>query len=176
LRGVNAGPEELASAAAAVDGVYLSDYLPDGGLSLRRVGRIRPAPAEGVILASVGDAVALSDAELVRTAAGLSLRLTWRCLGRLDVNDTIFVHFWRDGTFAGSADGDSLGELVPPYAWAPGTEIEDVRPLSLEAFEPGRYEVRVGLYNRASGLRYATADADGVLMEFGALVGSFNWP
>ena len=98
----------------------------------------------------------------VSTSRVLTLRLVWRCLKPLREHDTIFVHFGKDGAFRADADGDSLATLVPLYAWQAGTEIVDVRYVNVSGFEPGRYQVRVGIYNRVNRTRYPARGIDGV--------------
>ena len=60
----------------------------------------------------------------VHAASGLAgeagLTLAWRVLHALTMDDTIFVHYWKDGQFVAGQDGDSLGGLIPPVAWQPG--------------------------------------------------------
>jgi hypothetical protein len=51
--------------------------------------------------------------------------------------------------------------LVPPANWPPGADVVDVRSIVKGNLPPGQYEVRVGLYNRNDGARYAAFDAQG---------------
>jgi hypothetical protein len=163
MRGVNSDPAALFEAARWADRVYLTDYLPDGTLRLREVGDVRPGAASRPVLATLGDAVRLAEAEIGEVEAhSLTLRLVWECLQPLQLGDTIFVHIWKDGVYEGGADGDSLGELIPLYAWEAGTEVVDLRRIDLTSFEPGQHEVRVGIYNRDGGARYPALSAAGV--------------
>jgi hypothetical protein len=114
------------------------------------------------VIATLGDVARLAEAQVEVSASHmLTLRLTWACLGLLREHDTVFVHFWKDGAFVGDADGDSLGGLIPLLAWKPGTEIVDVRQVDVSRFRPGRYEVRVGIYNRVDGTRYPAQGSNG---------------
>ena len=153
MRGEDTAPEQLAEAAAQTDRVWLTDYAPDGELTLRDVGAIRPSSSSSTYRARFGDAAQLIDARL----DGGRLELTWRATAPLRPGDTIFVHAWRDGALIATFDGDSLGGLIPPAAWPPGAEVVDVRQVT--GLPPGQYEVRVGLYQRADGARYAAFDA-----------------
>ncbi len=155
MRGEDTPPEKLAEVAAKSDRVWLTDYAPDGELTLRDVGAIRPS-ATSTYRAQFGPAAAqLIDARL----DGHTLELVWRALTPLRDNDTIFVHVWRDDALIATFDGDSLGGLLPLANWPPGVEVVDVR--SLSGLPAGRYEVRVGVYQRGDGARYAAYDALG---------------
>jgi len=176
LRGVNSDPAALFDAALWADAVYLSDFLPNGTLRLHPVGDARPADASSAPLARLGDAAQLVQADVVQ-AEGLSVRLVWRCLQPLQPEDTIFLHLWRAGKFVSGADGDSLGGLIPPAAWQPGTEIVDLHPIDSSSLVPGTYEVRVGLYNRATGVRYrVTAAQSSLVTEDEISIGAVHVP
>ena len=128
-------------------------------------GPARPPTAQSPVtpIAAWGDSVQLVEAQVdVSTSRVLTLRLVWRCLKPLREHDTIFVHFWQDGAFRASADGDSLGTLVPLYAWRTGTDIVDVRTVDVSGFETGQYQVRVGIYNRVDRTRYPVTGMDSV--------------
>jgi len=176
LRGENTAPNVLFEAAFQAEAVYLTDYLSGGSLRLREVGAVRPATSSANSLARLGDAVQLVDAQ-VSMGEALTVRSTWRCLQPLAGGDTLFVHFWKDGQFWGDADGDSLGGLIPLWAWQAGTEIVDLRALGLARFELGHYEVRVGIYNREAGARYpAFAPGGSRFPDDEVLIGSFEVP
>jgi hypothetical protein len=161
MRGEDKEPEVLFQAALESDAVYLTRYRPDGTLDLQMVGSVQPAQSTHT-LAVLGDSVQLAEAGAdVSGSRLLTLKLTWRCLGPLKEQATILVHFWKDGAFLGDADGDSLGGLVPLMAWKTGAEILDVRQVDISRWGAGRYEVKVGIYNRVDGKRYAAWSADG---------------
>ena len=176
MRGVDSEPAKLFEAAQWANTVYLTDYLPDGSLRLREVGDVRETATSLLNpLAHLEEAVDLVEAHLASNTEELHLQLVWRSLRLLQPEDTIFVHFWRDGAFVSGEDGDSLGGLVPLSAWQPGTEIVDVRRIELAHLEPGPYEVRVGIYNRASGVRYLTTmTSDNSVSDIGAFIGEFS--
>ncbi len=181
LRGVDSAPAALLEAAQNADAVFVSDYLADGGLRLREVGAIRPGGEPPPARALFGEAGQLTAAELTVAARTLHLRLTWHCLAGFQQLDTVFVHVWRlgpDGAeFVGGADGDSLGELVPVWEWRPGLAIVDLREVDLATLEPGRYEVRVGFYNRVSGARYPAHRPEGGPAPDDAVpIGTFELP
>ena len=177
MRGEDKGPGVLFQAALESDAVYLTRYRPDGTLDLQAVGSVRPARSTNT-LAVLGDVAQLAEASAdVSASRVLTLKLTWRCLGTLRENDTLFVHFWKDGAFMGDADGDSLGGLIPLTAWRPGTEILDVRQVDVSAWGPGRYQVRAGVYNRVDGKRYPARSSDGSQFpDDQVLVYAFTYP
>jgi len=177
MRGEDKGPGVLFQAALESDAVYLTRYRPDGTLDLQAVGSVRPARSTNT-LAVLGDVAQLAEASAdVSASRVLTLKLTWRCLGTLRENDTLFVHFWKDGAFMGDADGDSLGGLIPLTAWRPGTEILDVRQVDVSAWGPGRYQVRAGVYNRVDGKRYPARSSDGSQFpDHEVLVYAFTYP
>jgi hypothetical protein len=177
MRGEDKGPGVLFQAALESDAVYLTRYRPDGTLDLQTVGSARPAQSTQA-LAVVGDSVQLAEADAdVSKSRLLTLKLTWRCLGPLKEHDTLFVHFWKDGAFLGDADGDSLGGLIPLVVWKPGTEILDVRQVDISGWKAGRYEVRVGIYNRVNGKRYPARSSEGSQFpDDEILVYAFTYP
>jgi hypothetical protein len=176
MRGVDSNPAKLFEAAERANAVYLTDYLLDGSLRLHEVGTIRKAVSPLLKpLAHLGDVADLVEAQVLSQKEELYLRLIWRCQRPLQPEDTVFVHLWREGAFVSGEDGDSLGGLVPLSAWQPGKEIVDLRRIALDNFEPGTYEVHIGIYNRASGLRYVTMMAsDNSVSENGAVIGEFS--
>jgi hypothetical protein len=156
MRGEDTPPALLAEVAAQVDRVWLTDYEPDGELTLRDAGSIHPA-VSAAYRAQFDTTAQLVDVQI----DGTKVNLTWRALSPLREGDTIFVHLWRDGAFVTAFDGDSLGGLLPPAHWPLDADIVDVRAIAEHDLPPGQYEVRVGLYNRNDGARYAAFDAQG---------------
>jgi hypothetical protein len=160
LRGVNSAPEVIVAAARRTDHVFISEYQPDGTLHLREAGAVRDVASNGAVLAAFGEQAQLVAAT-VQEGERVTVRLVWRALKAFGYEETIFVHLWRGEDFVQSADGDSLAELVPLYAWPPGSEIEDVREIQTRDLPPGRYTVRVGLYRRSDGGRLPAIAPDG---------------
>lgn len=158
MRGVNAGPDGLVEQALALDAVYLSDYLPNGGLGLRNVGDVAPDTG-GPSLATFGDLVVLRSAQ--RGPDG-TLELRWAALRQPGADDALFIHVWQGDRFVTDVGGDTLGGLIPLWAWRPGDLIIDRRTLPLASLPPGDLTFRVGVFNRASGERYPLIGATGV--------------
>jgi len=174
LRGVNSAPEVLVETAYRVDRIFISEYQADGTLRLREAGAVRAAVSDSAARAAFGEQAQLVSAS-VREGDRITLRLVWRALKAFGYDETIFVHVWRGDEFVRSADGDSLAELVPLYAWPPGSEIEDVRELDPHGLPPGTYTVRVGLYRRSDGGRLPASAADGSRFPDDAVtVGAFR--
>jgi hypothetical protein len=165
LRGAGAAPDAVWASASRANAVYLTDYLPGGGLALREVGAVRLgfADPEADPLASLGDPAA-PVARLLAAQVEVGqprLRLTWQPVAGLPADATIFVHVWQAGELWGSADGDSLGGLLPLWAWQPGGTVEDVRDLGPAGLRAGDYALSVGLYRRWDGTRYPAYAPDG---------------
>ncbi len=158
MRGVNAGPDGLVEQALPLDAVYLSDYLPEGGLRLSNVGDVAPDTG-GTPLATFGDLVVLRSAERGPNGA---FELRWAALRQPSADDALFIHVWQGDAFVTDIGGDALGGLIPLWAWRPGDLIIDRRTLPLASLPPGDLTIRVGVFNRASGERYLLIGAAGV--------------
>jgi hypothetical protein len=151
----------IVDTAQRADRVFISEYQPDGSLHLREAGAVR-AVSSNTALAAFAEQAELASATVVEKEGDrVTVRLVWRSLKAFGYDETIFVHLWRGAEFVQSADGDSLAELVPLYAWPPDSEIEDVRELDPHGLPPGTYTVRVGLYRRSDGGRLPASAADG---------------
>jgi hypothetical protein len=102
--------------------------------------------------------VVLVQAPVPRTARpGDIVRadLSWQAAVPLD-DLAIFMHLiGPDGALVAQQDGDAVNGLRPAFAWpTSGERIEESRAVVLPAdAAPGRYELRVGLYARATGSR-----------------------
>jgi hypothetical protein len=162
MRGTDTPPADFFDAARSFDRVYLTDYLPGGSLRLSEVGSIRASDPALRPLARLGNDVELMQADVL---PGGGLRLLWRCLKTPAPGDTVFVHLWRGEDFVASADGDSLGGLLAPPTWRPGADILDIRAVDYGSLGPGTYALRVGLYSRATGVRYPAFTADGAALS-----------
>lgn len=74
------------------------------------------------------------------------------------VSTAIFMHLiGADGQIA--AQDDRLG--VPPHTWQPGDEFVQVHRIPLAQAAPGKYALKLGLYNRADNARWAATDQSG---------------
>jgi hypothetical protein len=114
----------------------------------------------------LGGAITLLGYDLQSTAESLDLTLYWRCDARLPADYTTFVHVRRgDGKSAtpvAQMDRPPAEGAYPTSLWDPGEVIRDVVRIPMPAqVPPGDYEIVVGLYEFATGVRLPVADAAG---------------
>lgn len=171
--------DRLYDAIAWADQVWLTQYAPDGQMTLVAVGDVRTVAAPSDAIAQFGSQATLTGVTLTPTAQNVTLTLSWHSRQAFAPEDGVFVHIVApDGQLVAQADGHSLGGLLPISAWRPGDTIEDIR----EAARPteaaaGTYQVYVGVYNWASAVRLPAKDASGQpLPNDAAWVGTFDWP
>ncbi|MEP7358069.1 MAG: hypothetical protein ABI847_12565 [Anaerolineales bacterium] len=144
--------------------VYLTQYAADGRLELIEAGHIAPAAPTPTYLAQVDGLARLVSAQAnIDFDGSVHLELTWQSLAAAGTNDTVFIHlFDADGQLVAQADGDSLQGLILLSAWRPGDQIRDERVLIPDSpLAPGAYQIRTGLYDRATGQRYPAQDPQG---------------
>jgi hypothetical protein len=97
----------------------------------------------------------------------LPLRLHWRAAAQPAAYYKVFVHLFDAAGIAAQYDGQPVGELRPAPTWRPGELILDQLALALPpALPPGRYQLRIGLYDAASLARLPVQLADGSQAEF----------
>jgi hypothetical protein len=97
----------------------------------------------------------------------LPLRLHWRAEAQPAAYYKVFVHLFDAAGIAAQYDGQPVGELRPAPTWQPGELILDQLALALPpALPPGRYQLRIGLYDAASLARLPVQLADGSPAEF----------
>jgi hypothetical protein len=171
-RGADAHATELLyETIRRADATYVTEYHPDGAITLRWAGDIRTAPAADVWLGRIGDVSELRNVDVQVSRGQVQLTLYWAALRSSGVTDTIFVHLLdSSGTLVGQGDGESLGGLLPPSAWRVGDEILDRRPIVSDGpLPPGEYRLSVGIYDRSTGTRYPAYDRSGQEVPEGAL-------
>jgi len=97
------------------------------------------------------------------TNSALNLILYWRTLQQIPADYTMFVHVLdARGIQVFQADAPPLAGDWPTSLWIPGQAFADERLIALpSALAPGRYTLRLGLYDPASGARVAAFRADG---------------
>jgi hypothetical protein len=105
------------------------------------------------------DAIALPAAAIVDEQAApggiVRVALDWRTNVPVEDSFNVFVHvIGGDETILAQLDSIPGGGLLPMTIWEPGETIHDrfAIPLPPDA-PPGEYEVRIGIYNPANGLR-----------------------
>ena len=120
---------------------------------------------------------ALSGARAPVTATAgsdLHLALQWDGLASTPVDYTTFVHIvGPDGSLAAQQDRPPLDGFAPTHVWAPGLRLVDDYTIPLPPeMEPGSYEIRVGLYDQATG-RLPVAHGDAAQGDY-AVIGTFD--
>jgi len=180
LRGEAVDQPELSAAIRAADAVFFTDYDPSGRVRVVEAGSVKdcrasPCAAADAYQPTFDNRARLVDAEIAFGGDRLQVALTWDCLGTFDPQDTIFIHaIDAGGQLAAQADGDPLRNLFPLSECKPGEQIRDIRFLSLP---PSAYEIRVGIYNRASGSRLFATDAKGDVLPDGSVtIDQVIWP
>ena len=93
----------------------------------------------------------------------MQLTLVWRDVAPLKANLTTFVHLLdANGVLRAQKDSPPLGGTRPTFVWEPGETIEDhygfLVPADLGA---GTYQLEIGLYDPAGGIRMPLRDAAG---------------
>ncbi len=129
------------------------------------VGRLAPAQPPAVTPAVAAGARFEYGLTLLGVTPGDRGRLTlyWQTDQPVPGDYTVFLQLLNAaGEQVAGADGPPLGGDWPTSAWAPGQAVADARQFDLPAnLPPGRYTVRVGFYEPASGARVAAFQSDG---------------
>ena len=174
-----ATPDDVERAYRRGGGVYVARYA-DERVSIEYVGEVRPASATSdQSVATFGDRLRLSAAEVARNGAVLDVTLCWRANSPASRDETVFLHVYdSSGKLVAQADGYALGDTLPLNRWRAGDEIVDVRRVALPVgLAAGEYRVAVGVYDRASGERAPATDATGArLRDDTAIVGKVSLP
>jgi hypothetical protein len=125
-----------------------------------------PPPWQRVQVEFAG-AIALTGYTLQVNQHELALELAW--LARQEMADSykVFVHVIDDtGQLWAQADRRPVHYLSNTNRWWPGQLVLDAYRLPLPAeMPPGRYQVRVGLYNERDGVRLPVVDAQGAVVD-----------
>ncbi len=105
-----------------------------------------------------GPAILLAGAAYppqVGPGTALPLELTWQALAPIEADYHVFVHLvTAEGQVVAQADGQPVYWTRPTSTWQPGQLITDRYGLWLPPHtEPGRYQLRVGLYDPPTGQR-----------------------
>jgi hypothetical protein len=121
-----------------------------------------PAPPAVPLDYRLGDGIHLIGYEFDAKPELAYLRLHWSCLAALENDYTVFVHLLDgDGELVAQADGPPVGGDYPTSFWAPGETVVGERVLNIAGLSSGIYELRVGMYLRATGDRLPLIDGDG---------------
>jgi hypothetical protein len=113
-------------------------------------------PANEPPLAKFADNIWLVDYTLKNCRSGgrtCQIVLKWLAQAQPSADYTVFIHLWRRGEFITGFDAPPLANDYPTSLWAAGEVILDPHPLDLTSLPPGDYQIKVGLYNPATGDR-----------------------
>ncbi len=90
----------------------------------------------------------------------LALTLYWQALAEMDQAYTVFVHLIdAEGQIRAQCDQAPQAGAAPTTSWLPGEIVADSYTLDLPSdLEPGRYTLRVGLYDPITGARLNISD------------------
>ena len=100
---------------------------------------------------------------LSQVASATHFMIFWHADNLVATDLTVFVHMLNaDGEIVSQADGRPLNGDWPTSAWEPGNPVHDPRRLAYSsALPPGEYNILVGLYDPATGLRAPAHGPDG---------------
>ena len=143
-----------------VDDAALSRlYLGDVSIVQRSHSFELPRMPERASAVTADDLAQLIGADIsandVRPGAALTVTLYWRVLGEATADYTVFVHAVApDGRVWGQSDAWPDEGMAPTMTWVAGEIIVDAHSFELGGAAPaGTYDLYVGLYDAASGVR-----------------------
>jgi hypothetical protein len=85
-----------------------------------------------------------------------SLTLIWQANNETTTSYRVFVHLVDEsGQIVVQSDGEPAAWTRPTTGWLPGEIILDAHNLSLENVPAGSYQLHIGLYDPATGVRVA---------------------
>jgi hypothetical protein len=123
-----------------------------------------PATIQHEVKAELGGLVRFLGYDLpqreVSPGDGLPLTLYWQALRRSDTSYTVFTHLLDEHhRIWGQQDNLPVGGTYPTTGWLPGEVIVDPYQIPVrDDAPPGRYQIEVGLYDGATGLRLPVVD------------------
>lgn len=152
-------PLEIADLRVA-DNIMIVTYHPDG-LSLERLGAMRPPQDARPAVARFGDRLSLLSAACHwLDSDSVVLRATWQVLAPVEGEPTVFAHLLgSDGGLLTQADGPPLRGLYPFAEWRPGEVVEEVRVF--EGVGPEAAAVVFGVWDPSAGTRWAASGVHG---------------
>ncbi len=136
----------------------------EGSVSVQNVGGLEAENQQAAAgMATFGQEIGLAAASCTREGSTLRLELHWQCQAPISADCTVFLHLYdQSGKLVTQSDGYPLDGLSRPMSWRLGDAWRDVRQLSLPGNLPaGRYTVKIGFYDRASGARLPAVDPAG---------------
>ncbi|MEM8534520.1 MAG: glycosyltransferase family 39 protein, partial [Chloroflexota bacterium] len=111
----------------------------------------------------------------IRPGAMVELTLMWHALARQNRDWTVFVHLVDEqDRIVAENNRPPLDGVFPMTQWVAGDWIEDPHPLIIpEDLPPGRYILRVGLFDQNTGRRTGQFDEDDDLQGDSLEIGQF---
>ncbi len=157
--------------------VYFTRYEPDR-IRLLPAGRMTKVDL-GEVTARLGTQMELGTTQVDSNAQTIEVTLNWH-ITQTPVQDlSVFVHIYApDGHLVTQSDGYPLLGLSPFGNWDAGQTLQDRHTLDWPKDAPaGPYRVGVGVYDRGSGPRLETTDANGVrLPDDAVIIATINRP
>ena len=132
------------------------------GLVGGRALRAPAAPAVQALDVNLGNKIGLQGFALDKTGDTLAVHLVWLARQPMEESYKVFIHVIDDqGKLLAQTDSRPQHYASNTNRWIPGQVIADrfEVPLPSDA-PPGRYQVRVGLYNEADGAAVARVGCD----------------
>ena len=108
----------------------------------------------------------------------MDVRLLWLARQPMEESYKVFIHVMDDqGKLLAQTDSRPQRYAGNTNRWIPGQVTYDRFEVPLPAdAPPGRYQVRVGLYNEVDGQRLPVLDATGKAIDDQVLLGYFEAP
>jgi hypothetical protein len=164
-----------------LEGWWRDDTLYQG-YTAGSSGPLRRVPGEAHhVPADFGHGVRLERAAMpdrVSAGSGLGVELTWRATALPDAKARVFVHAYDpEGRLVAQHDAFPVADARPQTTWREGEEIVDRHGLWIPEGTVGPLDLKVGLYDPASGERWLLSDgSDGVWLGEVMLPGSPSVP
>ena len=155
--------------AAVVSVVLLAVFGLVGGQGLRAPATPAPQPLD----VNFGDRIGLQGFALDRTGDTLAVHLVWLARAPMPKSYKAVIDVIDDqGKPLAQMDSRPQGYASNTNRWIPGQVVSDRFEVPLPpGASPGRYQVRVGLYNEADGQRLPVLDAAGKQVADRVLLG-----
>ena len=133
-------------------------------------------PALTPVDANLGGKIALTGQAFARQGDTLDVHLLWLARQPMEESYKVFIHVIDDqGKLLAQTDSRPQKYASNTNRWIPGQMTYDRFEVTLPPdTPPGRYQVRVGLYNEVDGQRLPVLDATGKAIDDQVLLGNFE--
>jgi hypothetical protein len=137
-------------------------------VGLIRVHRLRPMHSLGVRL---GEELLLRGYDLRQSDESLQLVPYWQAQRKMETSYKVFVHLVDPSTEEIVAQDDAVPRrwTYPTTRWQSSEVVADTILLSLDGVPPGRYHLRIGCYDPATGERLPVHGEDAELYPDGVV-------